>query len=394
MGMVVLDGSEVWTLDINKATTNAYYTPSGNGKGASGTLYANILCDKLVSECGYNLYNTDIEGIAINGRNEFNISLNNSKVKNGIDKYLQANPTTVVYELASPYYEVIDEYNNTILNIPKNVAHLTHTSAVPVNNTVFTNYKDELNVLEANTQYRLMFDCDTANIPFTVTLGGTSQEVTSKKGTHSILITTPSELVDKNLVIDGIGRCGIDNIRIFKGDVEYDYVKGLWSGYEERKLENLCPAVVGGYETAVSPTQTRIVPRFDKTLDNVCNEASHCIIIKNEYISREFTVVSNGDLMIESLSYINNQPKWIRVLTYHSYGCAKIQLTPLETLISFGTREGYTVDNITDLKILVLEGDWTDNPPTYEEVMANEGKYAVKVKLDTNATIFGKGGRL
>ena len=43
---------------------------------------------------------------------------------------------------------------------------------------------------------------------------------------------------------------------------------------------------------------------------------------------------------------------------------------------------------------LILEGDWTDNPPTYEEVMANEGKYAVKVKLDTNATKFGKGGRL
>ena len=98
--------------------------------------------------------------------------------------------------------------------------------------------------------------------------------------------------------------------------------------------------------------------------------------------------------MIESLAYINNQPKWVRVLAYHSYGCTKIQLTSLETLISFGTREGYTVDNITDLKILILEGDWTDNPPTYEEVMANEGKYAVKVKLDTNANIFGKGGRL
>lgn len=35
-----------------------------------------------------------------------------------------------------------------------------------------------------------------------------------------------------------------------------------------------------------------------------------------------------------------------------------------------------------------------DNPPTYEEVMANEGKYAVKVKLDTNTNIFRKGGRL
>ena len=49
---------------------------------------------------------------------------------------------------------------------------------------------------------------------------------------------------------------------------------------------------------------------------------------------------------------------------------------------------------VTIKDLIVIEGDWTDNPPTYEEVMANEGKYAVKVKLDTNATIFGKGGRL
>ena len=69
------------------------------------------------------------------------------------------------------------------------------------------------------------------------------------------------------------------------------------------------------------------------------------------------------------------------------------------THIGFGfdfNRNGeYDNETVLLKDIMVLEGDWTDNPPTYEEVMANEGKYAVKVKLDNpNATIFGKGGRL
>ena len=63
--------------------------------------------------------------------------------------------------------------------------------------------------------------------------------------------------------------------------------------------------------------------------------------------------------------------------------------------ISIGEHKYVSDGEVLNIKnLLILEGDWTDNPPTYEEVMANEGKYAVKVKLDTNANIFGKGGRL
>lgn len=322
---------------------------------------------------------------------------------------LTQNPLEIIYELASPYYELIDEYNNTILNIPKNVAHLTHTSAVPVNNTTFTNYKDELNVLEVNTQYRVMFDCDKANVPFTVTLGGTSQTVTSKRGTHSLLITTPSTLADKNLVIDGIGRCGIDNIRIFKGDVEYDYVKGLWSGYEERKLENLtkiwsklswelniyntngqCKLPNGGFSIDYSTDVTVARSIDDKELLKHGKVYTFVCKITKNTLERKIEMYP----MIWYYGKILKGSCWIQPKELGTHVCC-VQCNN-DYSFKFAYQSANLVQNgiLSFEGLMVLEGDWTDNPPTYEEVMANEGKYAVKVKLDTNATIFGKGGRL
>ena len=376
MGKVVFDGSEQLFFR-DDASTPFVYTGAGSISNVIDKNYiysTELIADTLPTNEIY-IANTS-KGICLIGTSgSIRFRLTDSDTVKSVRQWLQANPTTVVYELASPYYELIDEYNNTILDIPNTVAHLTHTSTVPVNNTVFTNYIDELNVLEANTQYRVMFDCDTANIPFTVTLGGTSQEVTSIKGTHSLLITTPSELVDKNLVIDGIGRCGIDNIRIFKGKVEYDYVKGLWSGYEERKLKNLAIS-----ETLLVPRHTQWVTL--NTLDLYPNTKYTIIVEISETSKASISLISGNN---DSINKVN----WI-ISSGNKKGIVCVTTTkPLQM--------GLWPENDSDIEvknIIVLEGDWTDNPPTYEEVMVNEGKYAVKVKLDTNANIFGKGGRL
>ena len=372
MGMVVLDGSENWILNVNDTNTIWFYSDKIIESNLLGSVFCNTLHSALEIQ-------NDNETILQSEDRRIHIRINKSKLATqdaaGLVRWLQANPTTVVYELASPHYELIDEYNNTILNIPKNVAHLTHTSAVPVNNTVFTNYKDELNVLEANTQYRVMFDCDKANVPFTITLGGTSHTVTSKKGTHSLLITTPSELADKNLVIDGIGRCGIDNIRIFKGNAEYDYVKGLWSGYEERKLKNLALS-----ETLLVRKHTEW--SILKTLDLYPNTKYTVIVEISETSKASISLISGENDNTNKINWIIPSGERKGVMCVTTTKPLKMGLWP---------------ENDSDIEvknIIVLEGDWTDNPPTYEEVMANEGKYAVKVKLDTNATIFGKGGRL
>ena len=418
MGKVVLDGSRTWWGGSNTNGITYMVTTSLFDLGINNR---KLLCDSLKVNEGNNQNSlTDYNEILANKLSTYSNAcyISTQLSQSDFINWLKSNPTTVVYELDTPYYELIDEYNNTILNIPNTVAHLTHTSTVPVNNTVFTNYIDELNVLEANTQYRVMFDCDTANIPFTVTLGGTSQTVTSKKGTHSLLITTPSTLVDKNLVIDGIGRCGIDNIRIFKGKVEYDYVKGLWSGYEERLIsKNLVQYDSWGTQGIDNPSYENNVynlsfinkygmyPAFRVKLNTKLDERKVYTVIfkiKTSRLNQLFNVgacidsgsaswnanVSNK-LTVNSVGYKTFAQ--IVVFRKSDYGN--------HTHIGFGfdfNRNGeYDNETVLLKDIMVLEGDWTDNPPTYEEVMANEGKYAVKVKLDNpNATIFGKGGRL
>ena len=417
MGKVVFDGSENWTKSSTQGTTTCrFYTYINNIKLLNNNYESGVIkySDKFRTDISCEKSGLDnIEAVSSTRDSYICINIKSIDNTDGFKQWLQANPTTVVYELASPYYELIDEYNNTILNIPKNVAHLTHTSAVPVNNTVFTNYKDELNVLEANTQYRVMFDCDTANVPFTVTLGSTSQEVTSKKGTHSLLITTPSELVDKNLVIDGIGRCGIDNIRIFKGDVEYDYVKGLWSGYEERRLNNIYKPMQ--YWTYVYPSNTIQIEHEHSQHIKVTPLTN---TVTSFYVSAGYVHQCLSDLKPCTVyTFIADKCVGFRNIGLMqgntsqsiSINCTKLKkgVCKFETVYFDGftnqliymipeyNTDGTITNQVWELgNILILEGDWTDNPPTYEEVMANEGKYAVKVKLDTNATIFGKGGRL
>ena len=401
MGRVVLDGNK----------NSAHY---GDSKilNNSGTYYKCYVRPITVDEKPMgNVISNTYPTVAHNDTENFGIRIPSSlgiymsipaSYEGSLQKFCQSNPVTVVYELASPYYELIDEYNNTILNIPKNVAHLTHTSAVPVNNTVFTNYKDELNVLESNTQYRVMFDCNKVNIPFTVTLGGTSQTVTSKIGTHSLLITTPSTLVDKNLVIDGIGRCGIDNIRIFKGNVEYDYVKGLWSGYEERKLENLMDTSIFGRTGVHTNSIMTINDNYYKLEIGTCKNTINMVLILyhiNLVNGNIYTLIMDYKTpdsiispQIGNYSYINMANKRMKTVTNSTNYCDKFLYYDKYVITISQVRQNYPFVEIKN--ILILEGDWTDNPPTYEEVMANEGKYAVKVKLDTNATIFGKGGRL
>ena len=414
MGRAVLDGSRNWWKSTN---ANGITFMSTTSLFNLGTSDRKILCDSLRVNQGINQehlanYNEILAHKSSAYSNACYISTQLSQ--SDFINWLKSNPVTVVYELDTPYYELIDEYNNTILNIPKNVAHLTHTSAVPVNNTTFTNYKDELNVLEPSTQYRVMFDCDKPCSSLNVTLGGTTVSCTSTtiSGTKSFLITTPNELVDKNLVIDGIGRCSIDNIRIFKGVVEYGYVKGLWSGYEERKLENIMSTSILDYHTKSQVSFDIKDNIFELTVND---NTGVMLCIKKDAInikpSTDYTLylelMSGSDTTTNSI-YVpksNNHRLNMeyRYIDFSTIGINAVHLSSVskdlwdrtyDLYIYFEGNKSKTSQRTFKFRMYLLEGDWTDNPPTYEEVMANEGKYAVKVKLDTNATIFGKGGRL
>ena len=151
MGIVVLDGSEKsWKLDMSSSTDNTLRFYMNNIGQKDGR--AVIICPTFNFKKTYTLATNDTEGIfgSQNGSSLF-IDISKSKLSevsvNGFKQWLQANPTTVVYELASPYYEDITNLQSaptlktylecsmeidTDLPIDTNVTYRTNLSSVYV----------------------------------------------------------------------------------------------------------------------------------------------------------------------------------------------------------------------------------------------------------------------
>ena len=256
MGKVVLDGSENWRVGYQNTNTSQFVVPSSNGKGDA--IVYNDKFPFIISTS----YDLDIEMYHMNIKSQHVIGISKSKLSttdvNGFKQWLSENPTTVVYELASPYYEEISSTEDMRFNIATN-SIIEYQSSVPIANTQFLPYRNELPLLESSTQYRVTFDCDVEGIELMVSLGGTSQTITS--GLHNELsFITPSLQTDGKLTIDGYGIAKIDNVLITKGDMEYKYFEGLKSGFEGNKV-NL-------YDMSKIETDNNDSQAFSITSDN------------------------------------------------------------------------------------------------------------------------------
>ena len=105
---------------------------------------------------------------------------------------------------------------NTLVNISKT----KDSTALPL--------EEELTYLYANTQYTVQFISDKA-ITIDITLGGTpllAQSIVA--GLNRINITTPSELVNSKLIIDGLG-VKISEVVVTDTDREFKYFEGMTS---------------------------------------------------------------------------------------------------------------------------------------------------------------------
>ena len=118
MGMVVLDGSETsWQVDISSSTDTTLRFYMNNIGQKDGR--AIIICPTFKFKKSYTLSQDDTEGTfgSQNGSSLF-IDFSKSKLStvnvSGFKQWLQANPITVVYELAEPYYEDITPYQSSI----------------------------------------------------------------------------------------------------------------------------------------------------------------------------------------------------------------------------------------------------------------------------------------
>lgn len=218
---VVLDGSENW---INSDNNYAYISLNDLGAKTSGKLF----CDTLIlgnALSGDIFIGTAGLGINYNDTNRTNLTT--------LLSWLQSNPVTVVYELASPTYELIEQSNLAIPSYTN--GHLDFNTAVPVEKVEFKPFSEELTYLYASTQYTVQFVSD-KTITADITLGGTqllAQSIVA--GLNRISITTPSELVDNKLIIDGAGA-KISEVVVTDTDREFGYFEGMKSVGECEEL--------------------------------------------------------------------------------------------------------------------------------------------------------------
>ena len=162
--------------------------------------------------------------------------------------------------LATPYEERVA--NNFLLD---NLADgtITTNSNVPVEITKKA-YTETLDMLKANTLYRVQFESDADGF-VTLGLGGaiiTSLEVYA--GLNACTITTPTTLVNNDLTISGDGM-RISNKMITEGSVAYPYFEGMRSIADEPNEDGKYVIDIKGYNAL---TDDAYVEQFKQFLLN------------------------------------------------------------------------------------------------------------------------------
>lgn len=142
----------------------------------------------------------------------------------GFKKWLQANPVTIIYELATPVYEEIKGLDNVFPTYAE-VTHISTNTVIPCNQKI-QNTGIEC-MLKPSTLYSI-HDIRTGSGTAKYNLGGTVN--TSNK------ITTGATLTDNYLRLYGKGLTSKD-VEVFEGDTpQTPYFNGMLSAFEDKKI--------------------------------------------------------------------------------------------------------------------------------------------------------------
>ena len=137
VGKVVFDGSESWKLWYESSNTIGFiYNHNSIMDKNWYSSQISLVCDRFIPKSGHNFNEDDSEAIAQwNVNNAIFIRINKRALKtldvNGFKQWLQANPTTVYYELAKP---IITEFPAPCLRIFKD-GHITFNTLVAPEST-------------------------------------------------------------------------------------------------------------------------------------------------------------------------------------------------------------------------------------------------------------------
>ena len=193
--------------------------------------------------------------------------------------WLQANPTTIVYELETPTYEELPI--DPTVNTYNDITHISNNSTIPCNMKIQnTGYNA---IIKPSTQYTVAFDTDKSG-EVGINLGGSKVTTTNNVAT----VTTPSTLVDDSLRLTGKG-IKASNIRLLEGDKTNwipSYFEGMKSSFEDKLQDD------GTYKIEITSANT------DNTLSNKI-QFSSIEPLRSVGDVKDKIVVKNGKLMIE-----------------------------------------------------------------------------------------------
>lgn len=244
------------------------------------------------------------EIMALNADNimSFQVALLRSKLATqdlaGFKTWLQQNPITVVYELATPTQEVISTNDSLLLDSYVN-GHLDVDSVVPIDKVVFQSYGTSLKYLSPNTEYTIQFESDNTGILNALALNvyDTIGNLNIVKGINKFNITTKAEITTNYLWTNGIGFNMSKVVVTPKVEQPFGYFKGMKSVGECEDLE----IVSNNNDNTLSNKQTMTHEPLRGLPNGVCDK--YVIIDGKWYIERN---CGYSNVIIDKKSVGNN----------------------------------------------------------------------------------------
>ena len=209
----------------------SFYLPFTNYKDVTTSTVFN---NKFLM--GNTVWGAKTEIMALNGDNiiSFQVALLRSKLATqdvaGFKTWLQANPITVAYELATPTQEVISTNDNLLLDSYVN-GHLDVDSVVPIDKVEFKSQGKFLQYLSPNTEYTIQFESDNVGTLYALALNDydTLSNLNIVKGINKFNITTKDTIHSNYLWTSGIGFNMSKVVVTPKVEQTFGYFKGMKS---------------------------------------------------------------------------------------------------------------------------------------------------------------------
>jgi hypothetical protein len=262
MGHVVLNGSaDLWSFNVDITA------PDEDNNIPRYNFYSGIIAHlikhydaarPLINNFGYCGAKYHDEGIRMGSTNNITLIINQDKLSpfitvenpnsihkaNALKKWLSINPIDVVYELANPHYELIQEKFD-LIDLEKDNYFSIDGSTISIN-CQFDLCTIKPKYLYANTLYKVSFDANKAG-EISIDLGGTLSPMTIVEGHNKIVLTTPTTLSHALLKVNGSTDIVIDNLMIIDSDKDFDSFEGINNTFDEMPVKNICSERTSSY---------------------------------------------------------------------------------------------------------------------------------------------------